>query len=137
MRHASHFSYRRRRSTSGHIMRAAASRLQKILIIPFSFSSFFFIYVCLKLTSLVFFVFPLSYHCALSVRVCHLSWMNEWMDKRERVLTICRRVFPVFVVADDVVDDDEKKKKKEEEKNECICPSIRNALVGTEKDRNI
>ncbi len=51
------------------------------------------------------------------------------MDNGERVLTICRRVFPV--VADD--GDDEREKKRE--KNECICPSIRNAVMGIEKDR--
>ncbi len=44
------------------------------------------------------------------------------------MLTICRRVFPV--VADDDGDDERKN-----EKNECICPSIRNAVMGIEKDR--
>jgi hypothetical protein len=29
----------------------------------------------------------------------------------------------------------EKKKKREREKNECICPSIRNAVMGIEKER--
>jgi hypothetical protein len=57
------------------------------------------------------------------------------MDRGERVLTICRRVFPV--VADD--DDDEQrtreKKTREREKNECNCPSIRNAVMGIEKER--
>jgi hypothetical protein len=50
------------------------------------------------------------------------------MDRGERVQTICRRVFPV--VADD--DGDEREKN---EKNECICPSIRNAVMGIENKR--
>jgi hypothetical protein len=59
------------------------------------------------------------------------------MDRGERVLTICRRVFPVVA---DVDEQRERKKKKttrerEGEKNECICPSIRNAVMGIEKKR--
>jgi hypothetical protein len=51
------------------------------------------------------------------------------MDRGERVLTICRRVFPV------VADDDDEREEKKREKNECICPSIRNAVMGIERER--
>jgi hypothetical protein len=69
------------------------------------------------------------------------------MDRGERVLTICRCVFPV--IADDGDNDERIKQKKrntkkqerhththtQREKNECICPSIRNAAVGIEGER--
>jgi hypothetical protein len=119
MRHASHFSYRRRRSTSGHIMRAAASRLCKFLIISF------FLYVCLKLTSLlVFFCVPFVLSLCTE-RACVPPLLNEWTEANA-----CWPSAAVFSLLLQTTATREKN-----EKNECICPSIRNAVMGIEKGK--
>lgn len=96
MRHASHFFfYKRRRSTSGHTLRAAASRLSKFLIIHFFVLCVVCMCVCLKLMSLSLLPIFCSF-CHIIVHwacVCHLSRMNGQRRTRADHLPPC---FPCY-----------------------------------------